>query len=160
MSQYIEKDDQIKQFFNPTSSTVIITNGGIGCDCGGNNSMPDSEEDENKKRWDWLISGWANMSFKEKMSLFMPYYHYINLRNYTKAQFDNMLNAEVLEKAYELCRNVKVIKYDPDGQGIPNIIIVFDAIDLDAIPDAAIKASIKQWGSKFGFYKNNCICNC
>jgi hypothetical protein len=146
---YIERDEQ-GEFFNPVSSTVPINPDGCNCDC--NNG--DSDSKENMERWAWLINDWSKFSFKDKMMLFQPYLHYINTRDSYKKDFDNAMYEDIADASYRLCRSVADIKFDPDGQGIPNILVVLDAIDLSAIPDSSIATSIYNWGVKYGFIEN------
>jgi len=143
MSGYIEKDlDQ--EYFCTTSGTIPVN--------------PDErvtailqEQEENLERWKWLIEGWSSMSFKEKMAIFMPYLHYVNPRNNFKTEFDEVFGKEIVEYGYKLCRNFDYFHFDPDGQGIPNIVMVFKPINPNCIPDATVKASVIDWGVKYGF---------
>lgn len=163
---YIEKD-RPGEFFNPVSSTVAINPDKVNSDDQATKPLdPDSEE--NVQRWQWLISGWKDMSFKEKMALYKPYLHYINARNKFKPEFDEYINNEITEASYRLCRDFISFKFDPDGQGIPNIIVQFASIDPFQIPDSYVKAQVLSWGKKFGFLpafyddvieSEGCICS-
>lgn len=149
---YIEKD-KAGTYFNPVSNTTVIN--------------PDSSSsntytlavNENEERWSWLINGWANMTFKERLALFLPYLHYVNVRDFPKAEFDDAFQTEAVENAYKLCRMFKEFKFDPDGQGTPNLIMVFEPIDIDAIPNANIKSAVKCWATKIGLIKKCCCHN-
>jgi hypothetical protein len=149
---YIEKD-KAGEYRNPASCTTIIN--------------PDSSSssaykatNENEERWAWLINGWDSMSFKERLGLFLPYLHYVNTRNVTKAEFDDTFQNEIIENSYKLCRMFKEFKFDPDGQGVPNLIMVFEPIDINAIPNGTIRNSIKSWAVKNRLYKSDRYCNC
>lgn len=155
---YIERDEQ-GEYFNTASSTIPINPDGCNCDC--NNG--DSDSDENMERWAWLIDDWSKFSFKDKMMLFQPYLHYINTRDSYKKDFDNAMYEDIADASYRLCRSVADIKFDPDGQGTPNLIIVFAPIDVETIPDATIRNSVINWGIKFGFLsgrydEHHCCC--
>lgn len=157
MSGYIEKPRK-GEFFNPISSTTPIINNNT--DGSSNNSTP-SNTDENYDRWRWLIDGWEKMTFKERMALFMPYFHYVNPRDYYKREFDKTFQNEMIEVAYKLCRTFMQLKFDPDGQGIPNLIMIFNPIDPDMIPNLEVRTLIKSWGKKYGFYKDSSdYCQC
>lgn len=151
MSGYIEKDRD-GDFFNPASNTVEInpSNGNDG------SSAYTDMKSENRSRWNWLIEGWEKMSFKERMSIFFPYLHYVNPRDNWKTEFDERFQKEIVDTAYTLCRNISDIKFDPDGQGVPNIIMVFDPIDISSIPDGELRTTIRSWGKQMGFIKCHC----
>jgi hypothetical protein len=146
---YIE-NDKPGEFFNDVSCTVPI-NPDNNCNC---NNKDSNEIKENIERWAWLTDKWDTMTFKEKMSLFLPAVHYINTRASYKSEFDKVISDEIVEAAYKYCRNVIELKFDPDGQGIPNLIVVLDAIDLSAIPNGTIATKIYNWGVKYGFIEN------
>ena len=147
---YIERQRR-GEFFNPVSGTVEINPDSDGS---GNKTPAENEQDQNLARWKWLIDGWASMTFLEKIALLSEYYHYINLRNVKKEDFDDALNGEIARLQFEYCRTLKGIKFDPDGQGIPNIIVVFNPVDPFSIPDAALGIEIFEWGVNHGFIKN------
>jgi hypothetical protein len=139
MANYIEREDD-----NLSSNDTVVS------DPGNSNT----EESEFLDRWDWLLSGWEIMSIAEKMQIFMPYLHYINLRDFTKAEFDEQLNKDIAENSFRLCRDFSgEFKFDPDQQGIPNMIIVYNPVDVDSIPYPALKTKVIAWGRKYGFYK-------
>ena len=148
---YIEKDIP-GEFFNPVSSTIKV-NPDCNCDC---NKSNDNIYDENYLRWKWLIDGWDKMGFKERMGLFFPYLHYVNVRNNYKKDFDDAFQYEMIETGYKLCRMFDKLKFDPDGQGIPNLIMIYKPIIIDSIPDAETQAKVRAWGNKMGFI--NCTC--
>lgn len=140
------------QFHNPTSSTVEINPDQSGSSC-----PPSSDEKENAERWAWLVDGWGNMTFKEKLALFMPYLHYVNPRDNFKAEFDECFKSEITEMSYKLCRTFMDFKFDPDRYGIPNIVFVFAPIDPEQIPDTAVRSSVRTWVRKFvnpGYYES------
>lgn len=145
---YIE-NDRPGEFREDVSCTTPIN---PGCGCGCNKDAAESKE--NRDRWAWLIDKWDTMTFKEKMGLFLPAVHYINTRASYKPDFDKVITDEIIEASYKYCRNVIEIKFDPDGQGIPNLIVVLDAIDLSAIPDSTVATSIYNWGIRYGFIEN------
>lgn len=149
---YLEKEKD-GEFFNPVSSTVAIDSGNLGgsssCPCPP--TPPTDEEKENKDRWSWLINGWKNMTLKEKLALFGPYTHFILPRDDYKKDFDEVINRDIAETSYKLCRDVAEIKFYPDRYGIPNILVVFKTIDVERIPDANIKSEVRAWGRKYGF---------
>lgn len=156
---YIEKDKS-GDYFNPASETVEINpKEKEGTDLA-------TQVDENAARWAWLVKGWSDMTFKEKMSIFMPYMHYVNLRDVKYGTYDEALQNEIIDNAYELCRlYTGKFKFDPDGQGQPNLIIEFAPINLDSIPDTAVKADIKSWGEAMGMFMSKptlteYTCNC
>lgn len=156
MANYIEKDLK-GEFFNPVSSTVKVNPNNCSCDCNGNNSS--NSNDENYLRWKWLIDGWDKMSFKERMALFFPYLHYVNTRDNYKKEFDERFQSEMIETGYRLCRMFEKLKFDPDGQGIPNLIMIFGPINIEAIPDSATRSKIISWGNAMGFINcKKCIC--
>lgn len=146
MSGYIEKDET-GEYFNPISTTVAINPDDKEHQC--YDVMDDT--DENLKRWNWLISGWSQMSFQERMSIFLPKTHYLNLGNFAKVEFDNKLNAEILEKSYEWCRNLLDIRFKIDRQGIPNILLIYKPININIIPNEDVKIDIISWGRRHGF---------
>ena len=149
MGNYIEKDVK-GEFFNPVSSTIKV-NPDSSCNC---NNV--SRNDENYLRWKWLIDGWDKMSFKERMALFFPYLHYVNTRDNYKKDFDEKFQFEMIETGYKLCRMFDKLKFDPDGQGIPNLIMIYKPISIDSIPDSETKAKVRAWGNAMGFI--NCSC--
>lgn len=153
---YIEKE-KAGEYFNPVSSTTIInpdnctSSSGNTCTC---------TKNENEERWAWLINGWDSMTFKERLGLFLPYLHYVNTRNVPKAEFDNTFQEEIIENSYKLCRMFREFKFDPDGQGIPNLIMVFDPINLSSIPNSTIRRKIESWGlSNYIIHSNTCSCH-
>lgn len=148
---YIEKD-KAGDYFNPVSNTTIINPDST------DSSKNKTPENENAERWAWLIDGWNFMTFKERLGLFLPYLHYVNTRNVTKAEFDDTFQEEVIENSYKLCRMFREFKFDPDAQGIPNLIMVFDPIDIDAIPNYTIRSAIQSWGLKVGIIHNATHC--
>lgn len=125
-------------------------------DSSSSSSMEISLNDENTERWQWLIKEWDNMTFKERMLLFMPYLHYVNPRDYYKHEFDERFGAEMVETAYRTCRTFNHFHFDPDGQGVPNIIMVFNPVDVSAIPDLITRTKVREWGKKYGFVKCEC----
>lgn len=154
MANYIERED-----YNLSSNDTVVSDSDIS----------NTEDSEFLDRWDWLLSGWDIMTIAEKMQIFMPYLHYINLRDFTKAEFDVQLNKDIAENSFKLCRSFSgTFKFDPDQQGIPNMIIVYDPVDVDSIPYDALKAKVIAWGKKYGLYKEiplidnttNSSCNC
>lgn len=155
MANYIEKPRN-GEFFNPISSTTPIMN--CNTDGSSNSGSSMSNSDENYARWKWLIDGWDKMTFKERMALFMPYFHYVNPRDKYKKEFDLHFQEEMIETSYKTCRLFSLLKFDPDGQGIPNLIMIFDAIDPNNIPDTTIRSAVKAWGEKYGFYNDPCPC--
>ena len=154
MAKYIEKDLK-GEFFNGVSCTTKV-NPDSSCNCN-NNSYPSG--DENYDRWKWLIDSWDKMSFKERMALFFPFLHYVNTRDNYKKEFDDRFQAEMIETGYRTCRMFEYLKFDPDGQGIPNLIMVFGPINIESIPDAETRTKVVAWGNKMGFI--NCKkCSC
>ena len=151
MGDYIE-DNLPGEFFNPVSDTVPINlNDNCSCCCCNQCDSCISCDDENIKRWDWLISGWNKMDFKERMAIFFPKMHYINLRNSIAANFDDDLNNEIIDKGYEYCRNFAAIQFDPDRKGIPNLLVIYKPVNIKAIPSEKLRAQIIDWGKSFGF---------
>lgn len=140
MSKYIEKDVE-GDYFNPTSNTVkidsqccppILTNSG-----------------ENILRWSWLIDKWEEMTFRERMSIFLPKTHYVTLKDCHHPDFDDKLNEEIVNNAYLFCRDFWMLQFDPDRQGSPNILIIYKPIDVYSIPNDDIKAKVISWGTRF-----------
>ena len=86
------------------------------------------------------------MTFKERLSIFFPKIHYIDLRNSFKVDFDNDVNVDIVDKGYEWCRNVSLIHFDPDRQGIPNLLIEYDPVNVQLIPDYDTKEKVLLWG--------------
>ena len=79
---YIESDRE-GEFFNPASETVQIN------PSESTSSDPVVKEyNENLSRWEWLIKGWPEMSFKERMALFTPYVRIVRLINQKVDDFD------------------------------------------------------------------------
>lgn len=143
---YIEKDRSGK-YFNDASETIPINPASESRDDG-------TSTDENTLRWSWLIKGWANMTFKERLALFMPYLHYVNLQDYHRAEFDDQLQTDIVNKAYELCRMfIGKFKFFPDRQSTPNLMIEFDHIDIMAIPDENTRVAVLEWGVQMGVVK-------
>ena len=112
MVNYIEKPRN-GEFFNPISSTTPVMNCNTDGSSGSGSSMTNS--DENYARWKWLIDGWDKMTFKERMALFMPYFHYVNSRDKYKKEFDIYFQEEMIETSYKTCRLFSLLKFDPDG---------------------------------------------
>ena len=139
MGEYIERE-RCGEYLNPTSSTTCIN--GTDCCCGCNN--PSQSDDYG--RWNWLIKNWDKMTFKERLSIFFPKIHYIDLRNSFKVDFDNDVNVDIVDKGYEWCRNVSLIHFDPDRQGIPNLLIEYDPVNVQLIPDYDTKEKVLLWG--------------
>lgn len=147
---YIEKDRSGK-YYNDASETIPINPASETGDDG-------SGTDENTLRWHWLIKGWANMTFKERLALFMPYLHYINLQDNHRAEFDEQLQTDITDTAYELCRLFTgKFKFFPDRQGTPHLMIEFDHIDLLAIPDVDIKLEVINWGVSMNLVKREIV---
>lgn len=145
MSNYIEKDWP-GEFFNPTSCTFEVNP---------NDKVPmNDDHDENLERWKWLTNGWDKMTFKQKMSLFLPMTCFLELRDTAREYFDENINNAIVDKCYGFCRTIRSIKFDPDRKGIPNILLVLNPIDPNTIPVEETKFKVKQWGSKFGFYED------
>ena len=153
MANYIEREDD-----NISSSDTVVSD-----------SVEDKENHYFTIRWDWLLNGWDTMSIWEKMQIFMPYLHYINLRDFPKESFDVALNANIAENSFNLCREFSgTFKFDPDQQGIPNMIIVYNPVDVDSIPYPDLKVKVIAWGKKYGLYMEapvidtttNSGCNC
>ena len=147
--KYIEKDTQ-GEFFNPVSSTVKVNP-----DCNCNNKPSPSSKDENYERWRWLIDNWDKMSFKERLALFYPYMHYVNTRDNYKKEFDDRFQFELIEAGYKTCRMFDKLKFDPDGQGIPNMVMIFKPIIIEQIPDANIRNKVIAWANNIGLI--NCM---
>lgn len=149
MGDYIERETS-GEYFNPVSGTVEI-----------NPDPPTyfvTNSDENLMRWKWLTAKWNEMTFKERMAIFFPYVHHLNMRDITRPDFDEMLNAEIIDVAYKTCREFMQLQYDPDRQGIPNLMIIYKPINIDNIPNDDIKNRVQAWGRKYGFLK--CRSNC
>ena len=121
MGNYIEKDVK-GEFFNPVSNTVKVN---PDCDCNCNGKGSSSITNENYERWRWL------------------HIHLIT----KKEDFDDALNREIARLQFEYCRTLKGIKFDPDGQGIPNLIMVFGPIIIEQIPDYDTKAKVISWAN-------------
>ena len=149
---YIEKEKD-GEYRNPVSCTVEVNPDNKNCNC------TSDDQTENSERWKWLTDNWENMTFKERMALFIPYLHYVNPRNNYKIEFDEVFNKEMLEMSYKLCRNFREIKFDPDHQGIPNIVMIFDPINYKQIPDTATKISVRLFGERFGFIEKDLSSN-
>ena len=143
MGNYIEKDVK-GEFFNPVSNTVKVN---PDCDCNCNGKGSSSITNENYERWRWLIDNWDKMSFKERLALFYPYMHYVNTRDNYKKEFDDRFQSEMIEVGYKTCRMFDYLKFDPDGQGIPNLIMVFGPIIIEQIPDYDTKAKVISWAN-------------
>ena len=148
-NKYIEKDTQ-GEFFNPISSTVKVNP-----DCNCNNKPSSGSKDENYERWRWLIDNWDKMSFKERLALFYPYMHYVNTRDNYKKDFDERFQSEMIETGYKTCRMFDKLKFDPDGQGIPNMIMVFKPIIIEQIPDVETRNKVITWANNMKLI--NCV---
>lgn len=151
---YIEKE-KTGEYFNPVSSTTIINPD----NCTYSSSTNTCTKNENEERWAWLINGWDSMPFKDRLGLFLPFLHYVNTRNVPKVEFDHTFQMEIIENSYKLCRMFKEFKFDPDGQGIPNLIMVFEPIDLASIPNSTIRRKIESWAVSNGIMHSG-TCNC
>lgn len=153
MGNYIEKDVK-GEFFNPVSNTVKVN---PDCNCNGKGSS--SITNENYERWRWLIDNWDKMSFKERLALFYPYMHYVNTRDNYKKEFDDRFQSEMIEVGYKTCRMFDYLKFDPDGQGIPNLIMVFGPIIIEQIPDYDTKAKVISWANSMNLIDcKKCMC--
>lgn len=142
---YIESDRE-GEFFNPASETVQINPS--------ESTFSDpvvKEYNENLSRWEWLIKGWPEMSFKERMALFTPYVRIVRLINQKVDDFDEAINYEILDTQYIECRTFSELKYDEDNHGSPCFTLIFDPINANAIPDFDIRKEVEAWGAKFGF---------
>ena len=73
------------------------------------------------------------------------------IRDSKRIDFDESLNQEITEMSYKLCRDFSTVQFDPDRQGIPNILVIYKAINLDAIPDSKIRGQIIAWGKRYNF---------
>lgn len=139
MANYIEREDDC---LCSSSNTTVVTD--------------DTYKNDALDRWDWLLSGWDQMTILEKFQIFMPYLHYINLRDFYKEKFDEELNKNIVENSYKLCRSFSgQFKFDPDQQGTPNLIITYNPVDIDQIPYAGLKNKVIEFGEKFGIYTKN-----
>lgn len=155
MGNYIEKDVK-GEFFNPVSNTVKVN---PDCDCNCNGKGSSSITNENYERWRWLIDNWDKMSFKERLALFYPYMHYVNTRDNYKKEFDDRFQSEMIEVGYKTCRMFDKLKFDPDGQGIPNLIMVFGPIIIEQIPDYDTKAKVISWANSMNLIDcKKCMC--
>lgn len=139
MGEYIERE-RYGEYLNPTSSTTCSNNTNCCCEC----NTPSQSDDYG--RWNWLIKTWDNMTFKERLSIFFPKIHYIDLRRSFKVDFDNDVNTDIIDKGYKWCRNVSRIHFDPDRQGIPNFLIEYDPVNVHLIPDYDTKEKVLLWG--------------
>lgn len=156
MVDYIEREEDGEYFESASDTREINQNN---CTCCENNNLTNSEE--NLKRWSWLIDGWSNMSFKDRLSLFLPYIHYINLKDIHPVDFDDTLNDEITDRAYELCRNVQSIQFDPDRSGYPNMIIIFAPIDIEhSMPKCETRSEIFDWRNKILYRVNYSLDGC
>lgn len=145
---YIEANQE-GEFFNPASGTVQIN------PPEGEPSDPIVEEyNENLMRWEWLIKGWPDMSFRDRMALFIPYVRIVRLINQKVDDFDEYINDEIIDTQYMECRTFSELKYDEDNHGSPCFTLIFDPINISAIPDFDTRRAVETWGSRFGFIKD------
>ena len=133
MAGYIEQE-RGGEFFCPASQTVQVN--------------PDMS------RWKWLIDGWDKMNFKDRMALFTTYVKVVRLFSQKSNEFEDFINNEIVNFQFTSCRKFSHLKYDEDHHGTPCFILVFDPIDLNAIPDAATRSAMKMWDTTYGFYKD------
>ena len=145
MAGYIEQE-RGGEFFCPASQTNQVN---PDCPC-----IPQDDSSVNLSRWKWLIDGWDKMNFKERMALFTPYVKVVRLFSQKSNEFDDFINNDIVNFQFTTCRKFSHLKYDEDHHGTPCFILVFDPIDLNAIPDAATRSSMKMWGNTYGFYKD------
>lgn len=135
MANYIEREDD-----NLSPNDTVVDN------------LDNKEDLEFISRWNWILK-WDEMTIAEKIQLFVPYLHYINLRDIKKSDFDTELNKNINENAFKLCRFFGgMFKFDPDQQGIPNMIIIYSPVDVNNIPYPDIKQKVIEWGNKYCSY--------
>ena len=155
---YIEKDRD-GEFFCPASCTVEVN---PDSNTGSNTST--SEYDENLARWKWLIDDWSDMSFKDKMTLFTKYIDVVRLTNATSGSFSTVLNTNINNVEYNCCRKFLELKYDEDHHGTPCFAMIYDAIDVDQIPDAGVRNEVRKFGETYGFIPKSSVpstdCTC
>ena len=101
-------------------------------------------------RWVWLIDKWRCMNGYEKTKLFMPIIHIIRLDNISRENEDEYVADQIAEFAYNNCRLVNKILYQLNRNDIPVYTVIFDPIDIEMVPDEAIKAEIKSFGLRLG----------
>ena len=140
MVEYIERE-RCGDYLDPISQTDCINNAKCCCGCSIDNST-------DYARWNWLIKKWDSMTFKERLSIFFPKVHYIDLRNSLKVDFDNDVNMDIADKGYEWCREISRIHFDPDRQGIPTLLIEYDPVNIQLIPDPDTKNKVQIWGQE------------
>lgn len=147
---YIEKEENGK-FFNPTSNTVIINPSDMN---GDGNSLVNVDNDPtiNKNRWKWIMAFDA-MSFKEKLSLFLPMHRYLNLKDITKDEFEKSINDFIVDSSFETCRPFSKISIQSNSQDIPIFVFTFDKVDFRSIPYefTSYLVKIKNWADKYAF---------
>lgn len=155
---YIEKDRD-GCFFNDVSCTTEVN---PSCCCNSDTSTDTAtlEYNENLARWYWLISGWSTMSFREKLALFTQYIHVFRMKGVDPSNFDEELNNTISDTVYCKCRDFLGLKYDEDHHGSPCYTLIFDAIDIDLIPDSNIKSEVSSWYNKYVNANSSSCCSC
>ena len=100
---------------------------------------------ENEERWYNLLKDWDSMTFKEKLKLFCPIVHIVLIPDVYPDDFDEYINDEIAIYSYDWCRSVRAIHPNIDDHRVPFFTIIFNPINIDAIPLPDLKAKVKSW---------------
>ena len=85
------------------------------------------------------------MTFKEKLKLFCPIVHVVLIPDVYPDDFDEYINDEIAIYSYDWCRSVRAIHPNIDDHRVPFFTIIFNPINIDAIPLPDLKAKVKSW---------------
>ena len=135
MADYIDRNNECIDIWDTTG------NGS----CPVNPDDPTPSTDENLERWRMLLKDWDSMSFKERLKFFVPIVHIILIPDTYPSDFDEEINNQIVEYAYKWCRSVRSIKPNIDDHRVPFFTVVYNPINVNAIPDSTLKAKVLSW---------------
>lgn len=116
----------------PNCGNGQSNNGGIACP-----SYP--------ANWLALWEKWKTMTDEEKNMLFYPLFHFVNMEDIYRKDFDKYLTKDVYEFGWNNCRSIMKIDYELSRQAIPMYAIIYNPINPNDCVIAAFKSELEKW---------------
>lgn len=95
--------------------------------------------------WLALWEAWKNMSDDERNMLFYPLFHFVNMEDIHRKDFDKYLTKDVYEFGWKHCRSIMKIDYELSRQAIPMYAIIYAPIDPSKCIIQAFREELERW---------------
>lgn len=95
--------------------------------------------------WLALWEKWKTMSDDEKNMLFYPLFHFINMEDIHRKDFDKYITEDVYRFGWENCRSIMKIDYELSRQAIPMYAVIYAPIDPSKCILTAFRTELEKW---------------